>query len=39
VGEAHATITHGAVTALGLKDGVAATAVFKAPSVILAVPA
>ncbi len=37
--EVHATITHGAVTDLGLKEGGAATAVFKAPSVILGVPA
>lgn len=37
--EVHATITHGAVNDLGLKEGSAATAVFKAPSVILGVPA
>ncbi len=36
--EVHATITHGAVADLGLKEGGAATAVFKAPSVILGVP-
>jgi len=36
--EVHATITHAAVTELGLKEGGAATAVFKAPSVILGVP-
>jgi molybdate transport system regulatory protein len=37
--EVHATITHAAVTDLGLKEGGAATAVFKAPSVILGVHA
>ena len=37
--EVHATITHAAVDDLGLKEGVAATAVFKAPSVILGVAA
>ena len=37
--EVHATITHGAVTELGLKEGAAATAVFKASAVILGVPA
>lgn len=37
--EVHATITHGALAELGLKEGGAATAVFKAPSVILGVPA
>jgi molybdate transport system regulatory protein len=36
--EVHATITHAAVDELGLKEGSAATAVFKAPSVILGVP-
>jgi molybdate transport system regulatory protein len=36
--EVHATITHGAVDELGLKEGGAASAVFKAPSVILGVP-
>ncbi len=35
----HATITHEAVTELGIKAGVAATAVFKASSVILAIGA
>lgn len=35
----HATITHAAVDELGLKEGSAATAVFKAPSVILGVSA
>lgn len=38
-GEVHATITHGAVDELGLKQGSAATAVFKASAVILGVPA
>ena len=37
--EVHATITHAAVDDLGLKEGAAATAVFKAPSVILGVAA
>ncbi|MDR3410241.1 MAG: TOBE domain-containing protein [Formivibrio sp.] len=37
--EIHAIITHGAELDLGLKEGVSATAVFKAPSVILGVPA
>jgi len=37
--EVHATITHGAAAELGLQQGGAATAVFKAPSVILGVPA
>lgn len=37
-GEVHATITHGAANDLGLTEGTPATAVFKAPSVILAVP-
>lgn len=37
--EVHATITHGACDELGLQEGLPATAVFKAPSVILAVPA
>lgn len=37
--EVHATITHGAVDELGLKEGAAATAVFKASAVILGVPA
>jgi len=37
-GEVHATITHRACNGLGLKEGLPATAVFKAPSVILAVP-
>jgi molybdate transport system regulatory protein len=36
--EVHATITHGAEVELGLKAGVAATAVFKASAVILGVP-
>lgn len=36
--EVHATITHGAVAELGLKEGSDATAVFKASSVILGVP-
>jgi molybdate transport system regulatory protein len=35
----HATITHDAVTELGINPGAAATAVFKASSVILAVGA
>jgi molybdate transport system regulatory protein len=35
--EVHATITHGAANDLGLKEGMPATAVFKAPSVILGV--
>jgi molybdate transport system regulatory protein len=35
----HATITHGACDALGLAEGVSATAVVKAPLVILGVPA
>lgn len=34
----HAVITHAACTELGLSEGVAATAVFKAPAVILGVP-
>lgn len=34
-----ATITHGASLALGLKVGARATAIFKAPSVIIGVPA
>lgn len=38
-GEIHAIITHGSEVELGLKEGVPATAVFKAPSVILGVPA
>jgi len=38
-GAIHATITHDAAKELGLKAGVAATAVFKAQSVILAVSA
>lgn len=37
--EVHATITHGTADDLGLKEGGAATAVFKAPSVILGVAA
>lgn len=37
--EIHAIITQGSEVELGLKEGVAATAVFKAPSVILGVPA
>jgi molybdate transport system regulatory protein len=37
--EVHATITHKACDALGLAEGVAATAVIKAPLVILGVPA
>jgi molybdate transport system regulatory protein len=37
--EVHATITQGAANDLGLKDGSAATAVFKASAVILGVPA
>ncbi|MCG6942010.1 MAG: TOBE domain-containing protein [Thiohalocapsa sp.] len=37
--EVHATITHKASDELGLKEGVAATAVIKAPLVILGVPA
>jgi molybdate transport system regulatory protein len=37
--EVHATITHGAADELGLKEGAAATAVFKASAVILGVPA
>lgn len=37
--EVHATITHKACDALGLAEGVAATAVIKAPQVILGVPA
>jgi molybdate transport system regulatory protein len=36
--EVHATITHNACDALGLAEGVAATAVIKAPLVILGVP-
>lgn len=36
--EIHAVITHTAEVELGLKEGVAATAVFKAPSVMLGVP-
>lgn len=35
--EVHATITHDAVVELGLKEGAAATAVFKASSVILGI--
>jgi molybdate transport system regulatory protein len=35
----HASITHGACDALGLAEGVPATAVIKAPLVILGVPA
>ncbi len=35
----HATITHAACDALGLEEGVDATAVIKAPLVILGVPA
>lgn len=35
----HATITHDAVNELGIKEGQAASAVFKASSVILGVPA
>lgn len=39
-GEAlHATITHAACSELGLTEGMPATAVFKAPMVMLAVPA
>ena len=37
--EVHATITHNAADELGLEPGSAATAVFKASSVILGVPA
>lgn len=37
--EVHATITHHAEVELGLKEGSAATAVFKASAVILGVPA
>jgi molybdate transport system regulatory protein len=37
--EVHSTITHGAVDELGLKEGAAASAVFKASAVILGVPA
>ena len=37
--EVHAAITHNAEVELGLKPGVAATAVFKASAVILGVPA
>ncbi len=37
--EVHATITHNAETELGLKEGSAATAVFKASAVILGEPA
>jgi len=37
--EVHATITHKACDALALKEGVPATAVVKAPMVILGVPA
>jgi molybdate transport system regulatory protein len=37
--EVHATVTHKACDALGLAVGVAATAVIKAPQVILGVPA
>jgi len=37
--EVHATITHKACDALGLKEGVPATALIKAPMVILGVPA
>jgi len=37
--EVHATITHKACDALGLKKGVPAAAVIKAPSVVLGVPA
>ncbi|WP_058556183.1 molybdopterin-binding protein [Thiohalocapsa sp. ML1] len=36
--EVHATVTHKACEALGLKEGVPATAVIKAPQVILGVP-
>lgn len=36
--EVHATITHKASDALGLAEGVAATALIKAPLVILGVP-
>jgi molybdate transport system regulatory protein len=36
--EVHATVTHKACAALGLKEGVPATAVIKAPLVILGVP-
>lgn len=35
----HATITHTACEALGLAEGIAATAVIKAPFIILGVPA
>ena len=35
----HATITHDAVNDLGIKEGAAASAVFKASAVILGVPA
>ncbi len=35
--EVHAIVTHGSEVELGLKEGVAASAVFKAPSVILGV--
>lgn len=38
-GEVHATITHKACQALGLAEGIAATAVIKAPLVIIGVPA
>jgi molybdate transport system regulatory protein len=38
-GTVHATITHDSATAMGLKAGIAATAVIKASSVILAVGA
>ncbi|MFD2112590.1 TOBE domain-containing protein [Thiorhodococcus fuscus] len=37
--EVHASITHNAETELGLKEGTAAMAVFKASAVILGVPA
>lgn len=38
-GEVHAAITHNAEVDLGLKEGVAATAIFKASAVILGVSA
>jgi len=37
--EVHASITHNAETELGLKEGTAAMAVFKASAVILGIPA